>query len=91
MIGKTVGETAVPQAYFTDADNVAYDPNSVSLHLIAPDGAESFPTPIQVGTGTYQFPFIGTEKGVWRGWVHGDGPDANIVIEPFSVCFVEEA
>lgn len=86
----TVGETYVPQASFVDADNVAYDPTAVLLRVVAPDGVESFPTPIQVGTGIYQFPFIGTEKGVWRGWVRGDGPGDDVVIEPFSVCFVED-
>lgn len=86
----TVGETYIPQATFYDSNDVLYDPDSVSLHLIDPAGIESFPASVHVSTGVYQFPFIGTENGIWRGWVHGDGPDGNVVIEPFSVCFEEE-
>lgn len=86
----TVGETYVPEGAFLDADNVPYEPDLVTVRIIDPSQIETLPPVLHVGTGVYQAPFIGTERGVWRGWMRGEGPGANMVIEPFSVCFVED-
>lgn len=86
---KTVGETHVVQGNFTDDDGVPYNPDSTYMRVLSPLGALTTAGATNQAVGEYHYPYIGTSPGVWRFWVHGDGPGTNIVIEKGYACFEE--
>lgn len=81
-----VGETYTPQATFTDAADVEYDPDSVHVTVRSPLGALTSPSVDNPAVGVYTATIPLTVRGIWRVWFFGNGPDGEVVILRGYVC-----
>lgn len=84
-----LGETYPLQVEFHDGDEQLYNPDDVYTRVLGPDGSLSSPAMANPSTGLFTADVPLTQKGIVRGWVHGEGPGDAIVIVPFSVCVTE--
>ena len=64
------GLTLTDQATFRNADNVLYDPTTVTLEVRTPAGTLTYPTTVLISTGVYRANFTlnrGITRWVWNG------------------------
>lgn len=83
---KIVGSTWFPLAKFKDANEVPYDPDTVTALVIDPDLAGSNPTMVNVVVGSWTTVILLDLAGFWFIDVTGTGPDGAIVVLRGSVC-----
>lgn len=84
-----LGETYPLQVVFQDADDVNYNPTTVFTRVLAPDGSLTSPPMANPSVGVFTSDVPLTQRGIIRGWVHGEGPGATKIIIPFQVCVTE--
>lgn len=85
-VDRYVGATYRPIVRFTDAVGTLYDPDTVTINLVDPNGDLSNPTADNLDTGRWTAAIPITLAGIWYGEFIGTGPDGDVVVVRFQVC-----
>lgn len=64
-MGLIEGTAVGRRNWFYDEDGEAWDPPSIAVTLVAPDGSETHPVPVKEAVGIYLTTFELTADGRW--------------------------